>query len=311
MAADFIIRQGDTAPPLVWQLTDQTGAVIDLTLATSVEFVMRSLITSSPTVITSSVTVTTAEEGLVTYTWAAADTSIAGLYSGEFRITYSNGTIQTAPGDGYVDIWVEENLEGSAQFLVSLSDIKDHLNIPSTDRTHDQKLLRWVQAVRPVIENITGPIIVQSYDNFYDGGTMAIRVRYRPIVTLEAVSIYLGPVEYPMSIIPNPQLGSIWSVMADGNRIVRRGPGGSQLPFPSGYQNIHVIYQAGFVSVPENVRQATLTVLQDNWNPSQQPGPGHPGLAVDMIPVTPPGNFLVSAAAREWLVPNRRAPSVY
>lgn len=310
--ADLIVRQGDTSPIVTATITDQTGAAVNLTGAT-VTFIMRAITAAAPAVNTAA-TIVTAASGTVQYSWAATDTATAGLYQAVFRCTLNSGLTYTWPNDGYMAIWVEENLTSdTTQNLVSIPDIKDHLNIPAVDRTHDQKLLRWITAVRPVVEQITGPIIPTVYDEWYDGGQWAISLRHRPLITLIAASLYLGPVEYPLSIVTEPQDGSIWSVMPDGGRrVVRRGPGGSQLKFPDGDQNVHLVYQAGITPIPENIRMATLMILQDNWNPSQQPGVRGPGQQPidDAIAhgATPP--FLVSGRAREFLSPNKRHPTV-
>ena len=60
-------------------------------------------------------------------------------------MTFSGGTVMTFPTDGYIEINIEENLTtpGGAR-LVSLGEIKDHLNIPAADRTRDAKLLRML-----------------------------------------------------------------------------------------------------------------------------------------------------------------------
>ena len=314
--ADLIIRQNDSTPVLPATIVDQNGAVVNLTGA-SVQFIMRSATAAKPQV-NATATILSPSAGTVQYSWIAADTAIAGLYQAVFRVTLSGGGTFTYPNDGFLDIWIEPDLTSDLnQYLVSLPDIKDHLHIPATDRTHDQMLVRWVQAVRPVIENITGPIIPTAYDEWYDlsGCTYTVSLRHRPLITLTAVGMYLGPVEYAMSQVTQPQAGSIFSIMADGGRrLVRRGPGGSMIPFPAGYQSVHVLYTAGFNVVPENVRQATLELIRDNWVPTQQPGPRTgPGFQSvdDEIATHMPTSFTVSERVREWLSPNRRHPSIY
>lgn len=307
---DFAAKQGDTQP--VWNdtLTYSDGSVANLTGA-SVMFVMRSM-TSSTVTTNAAATIVSPTAGTVSYTPTATDTANFGNYQGAWVVTFSGGAIQTWPTDGYLDIWIQPNLTSSStQYLVSLDDLKDQLNIPGNDRTRDQKLIRWITAARPVIEAITGPIIPTHYDEWYDGGGFAIQLRHRPLITLEAVSMYLGPVEYAMSIVTQPQAGSIFSVMQDGSRrIVRRGPGGSQLPFPDGKQTVHVLYTAGLTSIPENIRIATMMMIQEHWVDTQSPGWGDHGREHEPAAHIPPP-YLVSDRVREWLEPNRRHPAVY
>lgn len=313
--ADLIIKQNDTRPIATATITDSTGAVVNLTGAT-VKFVMRSL-TAASAAVNATATIISPTAGTVSYTWAAADTATAGLYQAVWRVTQSDGSLLTFPNDGYLDIWIEPDLTtDTGQYLLSLPDMKNHLNLPAADRGQDQKLLRWVLAATPVIEHVTGPIVPKQYDEWYDGnGSYVIRFRHRPLVTLIAVSMYLGPVEYAMSIVTQPQAGSVFSVMADGGRrLVRRGPGGSQIPFPVGNQNVHIIYTAGYTTTPENVRQGALEMLRENWVASQTAGGPRTGAEAVVGPGGelghPPIPVVLSDRVREWLTPQRRHPVI-
>jgi hypothetical protein len=313
LSADIIIRQNDTAPALTTFITDQNGSTLDLTGA-SVKFIMRSPTAIAPQV-SATATITAPTAGQVQYNWLAADTAVPGLYQAVFRVTLASGGTYTYPNDGYLDIWVEEDLtSNTTQYLVSLADAKDHLNIPAADRSRDQKLVQWIEAARPVVEAITGPIVPQLYDEWYDGGQYFIRLRHRPAFLLLACSIYLGPVEYPLAIVANPGAGTIYSAMLDptGDRVVRRGPGGGIIGFPNMPDSVHVVYKAGKPVIPANVRLGTLMLLAENWEPSQSPGWGSSGREHDEeVPEREPPDFLVSGRVREWLTPNRRHPSVF
>lgn len=313
-AADFQIKQGDILPLLTDTLTYNNGSAANLAGAT-VNFVMRSMTLSKVTT-NAAATVTNAATGSVQYTFTATDTAAAGLYQACWVVTFSGGQQQTWPTDGYIDIWIEPNLTSDTnQYLLSLPDMKEHLNIPAADRSKDQKLIRWVMAATPVIEHITGPIVIKQYDEWYDGGQYELRFRHRPVQTLVAASIYLGPVEYAMSQVTEPQDGSIFSVMVDGTRrLVRRGPGGSQLAFPGGLQSIHLIYTAGYSTVPEEVRQGALEMLRENWVASQTPGGPRTGSEALMGPDSDVGHvplpLVISPRVKEWLSPKRRHPVI-
>lgn len=64
-AYDFVIKQGDTLPTLQQTLQDTTGAAVNLTGST-VQFVMRSLVSSTP-VINAAATIVSASAGTVAY----------------------------------------------------------------------------------------------------------------------------------------------------------------------------------------------------------------------------------------------------
>lgn len=104
MAESFYIKQGDTAPALRATLKDPDGTAVDLTGAT-VKFSMR---TASGTVLVNkqSVTLVTANAGIVEYAWQAGDTDTAGTHLGEFEVTHTDATVETFPNDSYARVIV-------------------------------------------------------------------------------------------------------------------------------------------------------------------------------------------------------------
>ena len=196
------------------------------------------------------------------------------------------------------------------QTLVSLNLVKEACKIPTTDPSNDALLTRWITAVAPVIESITGPILPRMYDEVYDGGQHFVQLRHRPVMELMACSEYRGPIEYVLQIIQSPDQGQIYSCQLDGSRVVRRSAGGGIIGFPSMPQSVHVVYAAGYQTAPANVVEGTLELLRIRFQHSQQGRP-RGGLSSDE---DGPGReimgFLVPYEVREWLVPNRRHASV-
>lgn len=311
MASDFTIKAGDTLPVLTDTLTYSNGSSANLTGA-SVNFVMRASTSTSPLIDTPA-TITNPSTGAVSFTFSATQSATPGNYMGEWKVTFSGGTTQTWPTDGYIAIWIEESLRTSAQVLCSVADAKDFLSIPPSNRSLDQKLARFIRAARPVVEQVTGPIIETQYDEWYEGGQPWIVTRHRPVMKLLAVSEYRGPVEYPLSLIQSPDFGQVNSAMLDvDGRIVRRGPGGSAMPFFNNIDSVHVVYTAGRSSIPENVREAVLELVRENFVQTQQGG--RPNLnAAQSAPDLPgrPADVFLSDRVRQMLVPNRRHPSLY
>lgn len=311
---DFTVKQGDTLPVFSDTLSYSDGTNPNLTGA-SVQFIMRSMVNKTVTT-NAAATIVSPTAGTVSYTPTATDTATAGQYEGVWLVTFAGGAQQSWPTDGYLDIWIEPNLTSDTnQYLLSLPDMKDHLNIQASNRANDQKLIRWVMAATSVIEHYTGPLVPKTYDEWYDGGQYEIRFRHRPVLTLVAASMYLGPVEYAMAQVTEPQDGSIFSVMVDGaRRLVRRGPGGSQLPFPGGLQSVHIVYTAGYTTVPENIRQGALEMLRENWVSSQTPGGPRTGAEALMGPDSELGHgpipVVMSDNVRQWLAPQRRHPVI-
>ena len=309
---DFAIKQGDVLPVLSDTLTYSDGTAVNLTGA-SVKFVMRSLIAIGTTTNTSA-TIVNATAGTVSYTFTTTDTATAGRYQGTWIVTFAGGQVQQFPTDGYLDIAVEENITTpGGQQLVSLGEAKEYLQINTTDRTRDARLLRFIEQLTPVIEFITGPIIQRTYQNErYDGGGPWIMLRHRPVVAVNSVTEYRGPIAYPLQQIQTPDQGTIYSYQFETTgRIVRRTVGGGQTPFPLGANSIEVSYVSGRTSVPANVTQAACELVRVHFQQTQQgrPRPGTGGLDSEE-----PGQqimgFFVPNRVRELLEPHRRHSSL-
>ena len=94
-------------------LRDGYGNPVDLTGAT-VRFIMRKYGASTPTVATAGEVVPPATNGEVRYEWVAGDLDIPGLYLAEWEVTYAADEIETFPADGYIHVWVREDLDDPA-----------------------------------------------------------------------------------------------------------------------------------------------------------------------------------------------------
>lgn len=99
MAADFSIKKGDTRPALAATLKDNDVA-IDLTNATSVLLLAKRTTSQAGTPdISGTCTFVNRPAGQISYTWAAGNTSIVGIYNLEFQITWNDGGVETVPND--------------------------------------------------------------------------------------------------------------------------------------------------------------------------------------------------------------------
>lgn len=107
--ADFTIKKGALLPPLIAVLKDGTGAVVDLTTATTVKFSMASVPGGTRKVNAAAVTVVDAPNGKVSYQWAGTDTDTPGNYAGEFLVNFPSQP-EVFPSDGYLGVLVEQNV---------------------------------------------------------------------------------------------------------------------------------------------------------------------------------------------------------
>ena len=313
-AYDFVIKQGDTLPLLTQTLTDSSGNPINLTGAT-VNLVVRSLVSATP-LINAPATVISPTAGTVSFAFSAAETATTGTFMATFVVT--NGAAQqTYPTDGYLSIAIEESLTTpGGNSLVSLSDVKDYMNIPTSDKTRDHKLMQMITGIQPVIEHITGPVVQRQVEEWHDGGQASIILRQRPVYQVLAVSEYRGPVEWSLALVPNPQQGTIYSATFEPPaRLVRRGPGGSSFAFAPGRETVHVVYTAGLAAVPDNIRLGTLELIRINFTQTQARPLARAWPTDGGVDDSEPGReilgFFVPNRVRELLEPSRKAPGVF
>ena len=251
----------------------------------------------------------------MSYTFTAADTAVTGRYVGEWHVTFPTAATQTFPPDGYLELVVSEDLvtPGGAR-LVGLGEVKDHMRIPTTDRTRDNRLIEMIDAAAPVVENLTGPVLQRQVSESYDGGMWFLTLRFRPVLEVQSVMEYRGPIGYDLTQVANPALGTIYSYMFQApGRIVRRTVGGGQTSFPPGADTVYVTYTAGLLKVPAHIREGTLELIRENFQQTEQrTGRTTSAGMDDQTPgvINPLSGYYVSPRVREILSPGRRHPSV-
>tara|TARA_B100001093_G_C26816933_1_gene1010154 strand:- start:572 stop:895 length:324 start_codon:yes stop_codon:yes gene_type:complete len=104
----FTIKKGNTSPFLVATLNDSTGTALDLTGATVV-FDMGDLDGNS-VVSNGACTIIGEDTGRVRYGWVANDTANAGIFRGEFTVTFASGRIETYPNSTTIRIKIKDSV---------------------------------------------------------------------------------------------------------------------------------------------------------------------------------------------------------
>lgn len=107
------MKQHDTAPSIQFAFTDLSGNVPpgSLTSAT-VKFFMK-LPAGGALKVNGTATIVNPATWQFAYQWVTGDTDTAGDYNGEFEVTYADGTKQTFPDPGYLDILITADLDGA------------------------------------------------------------------------------------------------------------------------------------------------------------------------------------------------------
>lgn len=102
----FTIRVGNTSPALEYTMTPSD---VDLADATVRFHMVKDDGTVQIDNALDGVTVENETDSpIVSYQWQDGDTDIAGRYEGEFRVTYSDGAVETFPARGFIPILFED-----------------------------------------------------------------------------------------------------------------------------------------------------------------------------------------------------------
>lgn len=191
--------------------------------------------------------------------------------------------------------------------IVTLTETKLYLNIPTGDTTQDTELGGFISAATPVVEDLVGPVVPRQFDEWYDGGQSWIFLRHIPIadatVDVTAVTEFSGSTGVVLTEVNEPAPSGASYRYNDG-MIYRIG-----CRFSAGFANIHVVYTAGRNPTPANIKQGALEIIRHNYQLSQQGGRPAFGGAADDVIFTPSG-FAVPTRAYEWLAPHRHEPLV-
>lgn len=105
----FFIKQNDTASDIQRDLKDAFGAPVNVTGAT-IAFSMRVKPSGSVKVNAAAGSVVDGGAGRVKYDLTASNTDTANTYEAEFQVTYTDGTIQTFPNDGYFEVVITDDI---------------------------------------------------------------------------------------------------------------------------------------------------------------------------------------------------------
>jgi len=98
---------GDTGESVIVQIVNSSNRQPqDLTDATA-RFRMSIVNDDSTVVATIDQPAVILEDGKIQYSWRAGDLAVPGQYQGLFVVTYDDGTIESYPRQGFIDVQVE------------------------------------------------------------------------------------------------------------------------------------------------------------------------------------------------------------
>lgn len=151
--------------------------------------------------------------------------------------------------------------------VVSLDEVKAHLNIPTTNTTNDEEIRRFMDAASDLAENYVGCVLGrQTFVNeLYSGNTDIIRLNNPRALSITSVyenGVLLEPTAYVLDYT--------------GQRLTRVTTGSLSGPnyfgiWAPGAQNISVSYVAGFINPPPAAKQGVLEIIRHLWQTQRGP----------------------------------------
>jgi hypothetical protein len=103
----FVIKRGDTSPALRCALLPDSVSLA----GASVRFQMRPR--GGATLIDRPAEIETVfAPAVVVHRWTSAETDEAGRFEAEFRVTYMDGTVETFPNLGFIEVFITEDVSG-------------------------------------------------------------------------------------------------------------------------------------------------------------------------------------------------------
>lgn len=161
----------------------------------------------------------------------------------------------------------------STEPLVDLDDVKDHLNIDSTDTSQDVELQGFIDAATVYIQNLVGPIMPVTFTETHSGGGSTICLFNPPVLSVTSVVEYVGVTGYTLTQVSlGGDIGAYSFSLDDPSSGIlrRRYSGGLVGNFVGGDHNVVVTYDAGAAAIPADIRMAVLQDIAGLFEPSQR-----------------------------------------
>ena len=253
----------------------------------------------NPANATAVVATITAPDGS-TSTPSISNTS-AGLYDISYTPTMAGRhTIRWVATGSNASAYADEFTvrDYSLTSIVSLDEVKAHLNIATGTTTNDEEIRRFIDAATDLAENYVGCVLGRQTftSEKYDGNVDCLRIRNPRVISIASVyenGLLLSSTDYVID--------------PSGQRLYRVTTGAISSPsyfgiWAPGANNIVVTYTAGFTNPPGAVRQGVLEIIRHLWQ-TQRGSAGVMGRVQSGDDFYPSGTFSLPRRAMELLDP--------
>jgi hypothetical protein len=276
------------------------GATVTLQWVNGVDLGAATLTVTGPTGVVTTTAGVVAASG--TYT-APFTPSAPGLH----LVGWTAGSVTKG---AYQDVF-EVRATGPAA-LISLDDARSVVRLRSTNTADNAMLQTIIEAASKVVTDITGPMTIAQYVEWFDGGTETVVPSQAPIVRIVSAFEYYRTSSFALTEQPLGAQTTAFGFTVDylTGAITRRTFGGGSGLFAVGSKNIVFTYTAGRATVPENVQLATKELVRHFYQATQIPGRPKMGAVADDGFGEVSIGFAVPNFVVEMLQPDRRAPGI-
>ena len=137
--------------------------------------------------------------------------------------------------------------------IVTVAEVKTHLNISAGDTSQDGELAGFIESVTDVIEHIVGPVVPRQVVETHDGGSGALVLRRPPVLSVTS-AVESGTTLDVAAYTAALDAGVLYR--SSGRWAGTRGA-------------VVVTYQAGRAATPASVKQAAKELVALNFRPQQ------------------------------------------
>lgn len=205
--------------------------------------------------------------------------------------------------------------------IVTLADVRPFLSITTVDANRDAKLQEIIDGTRPVIEDLAGYVVPQTFIESHDAGDVAIYLRRLPVLSVTSITELRGTTTATLTSQPVGSAVDNYGYTlenSDTGEIIRRGAASTPTPFGGwwvggasswiswGIGKVQVTYVAGRSTVPTNIKLAALELIRHLWQMGQQGNRPLYGAPSDEALTPTPSGFLVPTRVRELLLGSPR-----
>jgi hypothetical protein len=172
--------------------------------------------------------------------------------------------------------------------LITLAEARASLGWAANQTADNDDLERYIEAATPVIENITGPVLVKQLTFAFNGGVESIVL---PVPFSSVVSVTENGV-------------AVTDYVADADKgIITAGTTTAPDIFEPGIDNIVVTVSVGSATIPPNVKLAARELVRYWWQQGRQANIPAFG---DAPPPAPNDYWAIPRNVQQLLQPNKR-----